>query len=217
MGVRTIDELQDSIDAALAWRRIELAALKGLTESHDTASATSPAARGLRRAGVAMLYAHWEGFAKESLQSYVEFVSRRRLKLSELNDGLLRTSLMHTFRRADTGDSSANVDLLDLVRRSGEVRAQFPKHQVVDTRANLRAEVLLEILNNSGLETVRFELKEHLIDRRLCDARNSVAHGREMFPAVGEFAALHVEVVEMMESLRDVILAAARLKLYRVA
>ena len=62
MAVRTINELQDALDSTLSWRRVELSALKGMIEQHESRSQSLPAGRSLRRAGIAMLYAHWEGF-----------------------------------------------------------------------------------------------------------------------------------------------------------
>ncbi|MEV5833913.1 MAE_28990/MAE_18760 family HEPN-like nuclease [Nocardia sp. NPDC052112] len=217
MSVRTVGELQDCVDDALAWRRIELSALKGLIEQHDSRNSISPTARGLRRAGIAMLYAHWEGFAKEALQGYVDFVSRRRLKFAELNDGLLYTALMSMFHRVKSGDAIAAESMIGMVRSAGQQRAQFPKNQLVDTQSNLRSAVLAKILANSGLRSDIFDLKVNLIDRRLCDARNSVAHGRGLFPDVGEFSILHDEVIGMMEILRDLVLASARSESYRIA
>ncbi|WP_156764054.1 MAE_28990/MAE_18760 family HEPN-like nuclease [Mycobacterium sp. 852002-50816_SCH5313054-b] len=217
MPARTVDELQDRLDEALAWRRIELSALKGLIESNESMPNNPPVSRSLRRAGVAMLYAHWEGFGKECLQSYVDFISRRRLKLQEFNDELLRVCLMHTVRRADSGDLSAKGELVELVRRRGELRLPFPKSQMVDTQGNLRSHVLTNMLKDFGLQSIDFELRENLIDRRLCDTRNSVAHGRETCPEVGEFSELHAEVLEMMEYLRDLVLGAARAGTYRSA
>ncbi|WP_146098638.1 MAE_28990/MAE_18760 family HEPN-like nuclease [Nocardia nova] len=216
MGVRTVSELEDCVDDALAWRKIELSALKALIEQHDHAGASSPAARGLRRAGIAMLYAHWEGYTKEAMQGYVDFVARRRLKLTELNDGLLTTALLHIFHRAKSGDETALESMLRLVRDAGRERAQLPKNQLIDTQSNLRAAVISKLLSGTGLNPETFSLKENLIDRRLCDARNSVAHGRGHFPPVGEFATLHSEVMTMMEILRDNILDAARSEAYRI-
>jgi hypothetical protein len=215
MAARTVDELQDRLDEALSWRRIELSALKGLIEKNESLPNSPPVSRSLRRAGIAMLYAHWEGFGKECLQTYVDFVSRRRLRLLELNDDFLRVCLLHTLRRADSGDGAAKADLVEMIRRRGDLRLPFPKAQMVNTQGNLRAHVLTEMMQDFGLDSIDIELRENLIDRRLCDTRNSVAHGRETCPAVGEFSELHAEVLEMMEYLRDVILGAARAGAYR--
>ncbi|WP_142278366.1 MAE_28990/MAE_18760 family HEPN-like nuclease [Mycobacterium europaeum] len=215
MAARTVDELQDRLDEALAWRRVELSALKGLIEKNESLPNSPPVSRSLRRAGLAMLYAHWEGYGKECLQSYVDFVSRRRLRLSELNDDFLRLCLMHTLRRADSGDDAAKAGIIEMIRRRGDLRLPLPKSQMVNTQGNLRAHVLIGMMQDFGLDSINIELRENLIDRRLCDTRNSVAHGRETCPGVGEFSELHAEVLGMMEYLRDVIVGAARTGAYK--
>jgi hypothetical protein len=215
VAVRTIDELQDALDSTLSWRRVELSALKGLVEQHDSKSQSLPASRSLRRAGVAMLYAHWEGFTKECLQAYVDFLARRRPILAELNDGLLQTALLHALRKAESGDDAAKETIVEAIRRRGEVRFQLPKSQMVNTQSNLRSAVLMRMLQDFGLDSIGFELREQLIDRRLCDIRNSIAHGRDACPVVGEFSDLHKEVVGMMEELRDLVLTAARTGSYK--
>lgn len=215
MAVRTINELQDALDSTLSWRRVELSALKGMIEQYESRHQSLPAGRSLRRAGVAMLYAHWEGFTKECLQAYVDFLVRRRPKLAELNDGLLQTALLHALRRADSGDDAAKQALIEAIRRGGDVRSQLPKAQMVNTQSNLRSAVLMRLLEDFGLDAAAFELREQLIDRRLCDIRNSIAHGRDACPAIGEFSELHAEVIGMMEEIRDLVLSAARTGSYK--
>lgn len=217
VAVRTLDELQDALDSTLSWRRVELSALKGLIEQYESRTQSLPAGRSLRRAGIAMLYAHWEGFTKECLQSYVDFLARRRPKLAELNDGLLQTALLHTLRRAESGDDAARQTIIEAIRRGGEVRSQLPKSHMANTQSNLRSAVLMRLLEDFGLDTTGFELREQLIDRRLCDIRNSIAHGRDACPAVGEFSDLHAEVIGMMEEIRDLVLTAARTGSYKTA
>ena len=72
------------------------------------------------------------------------------------------------------------------------------------------------LLESFGLDTGPFELREQLIDRGLCDIRNSIAHGRDACPAIREFADLHAEVLLLMGQIRDLILAAARTGTYKV-
>ena len=77
MSVRTLEQLYDFLSGELAWRTKELVTLKALVEQ------TSPSRerrRVLLRAGVALLYAHWEGFVKRAGSAYLEFVDLQRLK-----------------------------------------------------------------------------------------------------------------------------------------
>jgi hypothetical protein len=87
---------------------------------------------------------------------------------------------------------------------------------MVDTKSNLRYWVLCEILQSIGISVEKFETKSHFIDKSLCDARNSIAHGRELFPSSKEVATLHTEVIEMMNFVRDLILGAVRDQTYKV-
>ncbi|HKA08643.1 MAG TPA: MAE_28990/MAE_18760 family HEPN-like nuclease [Gemmataceae bacterium] len=215
MAINTIDDLEDRLDNAISWRRVELSALKSAVEQAESRSPGSPLSRALARSGVAMLYAHWEGFVKEACQAYVDYVAKRRLKCSELNDGLLRTVLLGLHKRALGGDQLANDDLIQIARRPEQTRAKIPRTTIVDTKSNLRYSVLADILCSIGISMDKFATKSHLVDRSLCDVRNSIAHGRDLFPSEGDFSELHHEVIVMIEDLRDLILANARQGLYK--
>lgn len=214
MPARTVAELQDVLDASLAWRRIELSALRAEVERSAAKGPASPLARAMARSALAMLYAHWEGFVREGLTSYVEFLSRRKLKFKELNDGLLMTVFASLHRRISSGDESAAQLLVEAIRQPATSRVQIPRNNMVNTRSNLRFEVLCEILDSVGLDPTEFDTKAQLIDRSLCDARNEIAHGREQFPTPNDFSDLHDQVMSMMETVRDRVLAAARSKSY---
>src|SRR5690606_30193343 len=75
MKVRTLEMFCDFLDEELAWRKKELSVLKNLVErdlgtfSHNKA---------LARCGVALLYAHWEGFVRIAGTSFLEFVLMQR-------------------------------------------------------------------------------------------------------------------------------------------
>jgi MAE_28990/MAE_18760-like HEPN len=49
--------------------------------------------KSLIRAGVALLYAHWEGFVKKVADLYYEFVGYQRCTLAELNDCFVSIAL----------------------------------------------------------------------------------------------------------------------------
>lgn len=76
MRLRTLSSLQDALDNAFAWRIKEIAAMKMSVESKSMSMTQTT----LIRAGVPLLYAHWEGFIKQASQFYLEYVSNQRLK-----------------------------------------------------------------------------------------------------------------------------------------
>jgi hypothetical protein len=216
MAIATTDDLQDFLDEALSWRRVEMHALKGAVSAATAAGAGTPLARAMSRAGITLLYAHWEGYVREACKAYLSFVAKRRIRSSELNDGLLLTMLAALHRRMESGDDDARETMIELVRSGGAPRARLPR-DVVNTRSNLRHSVVEEVLSGVGLDSARFQTKAHLIDKSLCDSRNSIAHGRELFPSASDFEDLHSEVLRMMEDVRDHILSEARSSGYLVA
>lgn len=157
-----------------------------------------------------MAYAHWEGFVKEACREYVKYVAQRRPKSGTLQEGLLVSCFMHLSRRISSGDMAAREALVEMIRRPTETRARIPQDSLVDTKANLRFDVYCSMMEGIGLPYDRLSTREHLIDRSLCDMRNSIAHGRDAFPKSQDAIDLHGEVLDMMETTRDVIMAAVR-------
>ena len=79
--IRTIQDLQDALDKELSWRIFELSHLRkalALPGQKEQAS--------LIRASVAMLYAHWEGFIKQSASYYLDYVNRKGLCANNASD-----------------------------------------------------------------------------------------------------------------------------------
>nr|WP_152332337.1 MAE_28990/MAE_18760 family HEPN-like nuclease [Micromonospora purpureochromogenes] len=171
--MRTLDELEDSLANDLAWRRTELHGLLA-----QARSARGPVQTSLCRAGVALLYAHWEGYSKHALSQYLRFVARRKLKLYELQDCFAAMALEAEMAKAKsltrTDQATHRVRLL---RESAESRMFLPSKDGVDTQSNLNSDVTCDILRSLGLDPKPFEIKSMLIDYSLLRARNKIAHG----------------------------------------
>ncbi|SRR6266508_2367191 len=215
MPAATLEELGDDLDANLQWRRLELAALRSEIERLNAYTQDRPLGRSLLRAGVALLYAHWEGFTKEACQAYLDFVARRRLKVGELSDAFVLLTVRRLARRMSDGDDVGTKLLLKHVRKGTEMRPSIPRHNIVEPVGNLRHGVLAAIFDQLGLPMGALDTKGQLVDRALCDARNDIAHGRASFPSKMDFLTLHHEVIAMMETVRDIVLASAKEAGYR--
>ena len=203
MAARSAEELSQDLDQSLAWRRIELHAIKVELERRDPPG--SPRMRALARCAVVMLYAHWEGFAREACQAYRDYIAFLRLNYATLSDALIEASLSDLASRM--ADPSSVTHLVELVRNPS-VRARIPR-KMNETRANLNFENLEAMLSRLGLSTGPFETRRPLLDRTLCGTRHEVAHGRDSFPTVESVIALHAATLSMMESVRDLVRDAA--------
>jgi hypothetical protein len=210
------DDLGDQLDESLAWRRVEMQSIKSALQDAAARSSSSPLTRALARSIVAMTYAHWEGYTKEVCQAYVKYITRRRPKCAELNDGLLVSLMRHLNRRMTSGDDSARLALIETIRRPEEMRARIPPDTtLVDTKSNLRFDTLRAIFDGLGISLNEFETKANLIDKSLCDMRNEIAHGRNAFPPPEDALVLYAEVLTLMEMVRDHIMAEVRTSGYR--
>lgn len=215
MPASTAEELGEDLDGSIQWRKIEMAAIRSQVARIPLADVSKPLSRALLRAGSILLYAHWEGFTKDACQGYLDYVARRKMKLGELSDEWVSLAVRRIGRASVHGDPTAVEQLVELVRRGPEVRARVPRSGVVETSSNLRHAVLMEILGALGLPSDTFETRAQLIDRSLCDRRNDIAHGRENFPSQADFLEMHGHVIGMLDEVRDLILAAARMGSYR--
>src|SRR5260221_8049378 len=83
-------DLFTKIDDDLAWRKRELSAFRQVFEaSHANPTREST----LIRAGIALLYAHWEGFVKKCGTLFIDYVANQGKKGSELQPNFIAIKL----------------------------------------------------------------------------------------------------------------------------
>lgn len=216
MAVSTDADFENHLDEELAWRRIELSAYATQLQSASRQNPSSPLSRALSRGLATLLYAHWEGYGKIAFESYLKVVLKRKPVAREANDGLLTSHALQILRRMDAGDGQAAAELIELARGNSSTRLRLPQEKMVNTKSNLRHEVLEGIMEALGVPCDEFSTKKNLIDKLLCDRRNDIAHGRAYFPPPSEVLELHAEVLSMMEAIRDITIGQLRTQGYRV-
>lgn len=211
MPTRTLDELQDRVDADLAWRRTEIASMH-----KQVRSSSGRMQEALTRAGLALLYGHWEGYVKNSLILYVDFVSRRRLKIGELQPALAVLAAQRRARRHGASDAELLVSISHYLTLEPEGRAWFPKAETcVDTRANLSSDRFRDLFMSLGLDEGAFRTKFPFIDYQLVSRRNSIAHGEYDLVDLEAYKVAHTEVIELLNLVRSTVLNSASGSAYR--
>ncbi|WP_413083594.1 MAE_28990/MAE_18760 family HEPN-like nuclease [Tomitella fengzijianii] len=192
-----------------AWRRSEISALKSHLVQAQNKSENSPLSRSLRRAYVAMIYAHWEGYVKAALGYYVEFLKRRRIPLRNATDGIASAHVNRLVRSIESGSESAREDLIGIVRGRNVRVSRLSIADVIDKSANLRYERLCEAFHCLGLEIDSFSTKRELINRKLCDTRNTIAHGKHLTVASDDVELIDTFVRNSMDNVMTLISNAA--------
>lgn len=198
--IRTTDDLVDRIATELIWRRKELTDMRALVQE----SSGQLRCRVAIRAGVALLYAHWEGFVKAASSHYLEYVASHRIPYRKLTPNFVALTLRSKFveMRASEKISSANA-LADFFCTSLDVQSRVPYKNVVDTKSNLSSRVLVDILAALGLDVGKFETRLHFIDSNLVNPRNHIAHGEALDLSVEEYLDLHDDVLALIEIFRN--------------
>jgi hypothetical protein len=211
MKIRTIEHLNDILSNELAWRKKELSVLRGDIISRKNQFSYKV----LLRAGITILYAHWEGFIKKAGQHYLEFVYLQKPQNKELQHNFLTLSLLKNINfNMETKKASHFYQITDFFINSQRLKAKLPVKEGIDTGSNLSTNVLREIIWCLGLDYSMFESKEKLIDSRLVDKRNHIAHGENIGIDFELYDSLHSEILCLLDGFKNQIENAAILQLY---
>jgi hypothetical protein len=210
--IRTLTQLQGALDAEMSWRIKEISDFKLVTKAQAVTSRT------FIRAGVALVYAHWEGFIKAASQDYVNFVDNqghiyRDLKTCFAVFGLKgRLGLLSESRKA-----KPNIEALEFVLAEMDKPTKISMSSAIDTEANLTSKVFANIAASLDISISPYETKFNLIDESLVNRRNKVAHGEYLDLPQADFIVLADEVLQMMRSYKTDIENAASLQSYKRA
>ncbi|MBC7602985.1 MAG: hypothetical protein H7255_10045 [Ramlibacter sp.] len=197
-GPQTQNQLQDFLDAEFAWRLKEISALKNAVQS-----AAFIAEGTLVRASVALLYAHWEGFVKNSATGYLTYINNQGLNYSDLRTCFVVLGFKKSLHDArQSKQASANIIAIDFLRDGLIQKSQMKVDVAINTESNLNYEVFKNILSTIGLDPAAYETKANLIDESLLKRRNTIAHGEYVDVAKKDWANLADEVLVMLRQFK---------------
>lgn len=207
----TEDQVFSDLEDGWAMRQRELLALQNFAARMESDEADK-----YRRALVLMLYAHFEGGIKFSLQVYVKFLNELHITVGDASSEIAAASVsdvMQALRdphRKCREFSRELPDDSDLHRfaRDRDLMLVLPNimsrklsidDRVVNTESNLKPVILRRILYRVGLDHNLYAHHERAINM-LVRVRNGIAHGETM-AGVSK---------ERYEELRDVVFQVMR-------
>ncbi|WP_346351958.1 MAE_28990/MAE_18760 family HEPN-like nuclease [Oceanimonas sp. AH20CE76] len=207
MKIRCLQELDDTLDEDLAWRKREFTTLKFLVErlrNHERNIVI--------RGAIPLLYSHWEGHVKLAAEAYLVYLKSKGISYDKLKD-----NFVHIGIAAECGKDfsihkyESQKSLHDFIVSGLQKNFAVDEKKVVDTESNLKSGVLFKILQRLGLDTSKFELKDNFIDEVMLQHRNKVAHGERcdtetLFRVYEE---LQDELIKMISTFHNMIKNAA--------
>ena len=163
------------LEADLDWRNSELATLRELL---TVATQPEIRKRALYRAAWALLYAHYEGFVKFSLELYIDSLSRLLNTCSAIPDKMFVYFMEKEIRAARNlkAHECFKFFSIDMVN----FRAQAPKAMTVDTKSNLWPALLQELFEKLDLDSHNISIDVRKL-KTLVARRNDIAHGKKAF------------------------------------
>ncbi len=191
--IHTLGQLQDGLDKEMSWRRKEVLAFRVASKKNGQDAAY------FIRAGIALLYAHWEGFIKSASEHYLNYVQHQGCKYRDLKSCFAIFGLKGKLHTLSTSRKSlANIEAFEFILTELEQQANLNMSTAIDTESNLTSKVFSNIAASLGVEITNYETRFNLIDESLVNLRNKVAHGEYLRLGGREFGDLVDEILEIM-------------------
>ncbi|WP_300664985.1 MAE_28990/MAE_18760 family HEPN-like nuclease, partial [Fluviicola sp.] len=116
----------------------------------------------------------------------------------------LALSLQSKLGDLTNGTFENRVKIIDFLFSDLSKQSNIPKKNIINTKSNLRFEVLIEILFILDLDDAHIHSQESLIND-LVDTRNHIAHGEYKLVNYNIFESLLNDTVALMEYLKTAI------------
>jgi len=222
MEPRTISLLYDNIDDDYRWRIIELSNFRTAVLSQSNSKTTNA----LVRAGVSLLYSHWEGFVKHTSDQYYKYVTFQNLKTGQLSDSFISILLRKEIEElASSKKIKLHSRVIQMFIDEMSKEAKFSATSPIKT-SNLNYSIFEDICEMVGVDLDEFEKIYHkkgfdrnpklTIDEDLVYKRNNIAHGQRMLVELKEFKLLYDVVVNgFLTVFKELIMDAAQSHNYK--
>lgn len=207
-------DFSDQITGDRTWRLKEISDLKNAA---IRAKSDSALLRVLLRSLVTICYAHWEGHVRFAGQKYLQYVALRRFSFGELNRQFLHNYFLPRLAALSTTKTSIadRCSLVDEILNASTRRFSRFNEDLVNTKANLNFDVLVDICLVCGISPALFTDKATFIDVFLLKRRNGIAHGEETFVAIDDLDDLADETIALMRAFGDALENHVALKSYK--
>ncbi len=184
------------------WRQRELTFFK-----QALASAGDYQKESMSRAGVLLLYAHWEGFIKKISQIFLDSFANEYIDLAPKYIIVSHLARMNESLSVKSNKFDSAYGCLDCISVGAKICASI--HNIIDTESNLDSKNLKKIAAFVGVIFDQFETRLQFIDRSFVAERNAIAHGEGRKVTEEEFLELENNVTLLMNLFKSSIIDSA--------
>lgn len=210
--IRTVNQLQNTLDREFSWRLKEIATLKTVVRRSDFINKKTAV-----RAAIPLLYGHWEGFIKNAATQYIDFVNGQSLTYKELKSCFIVFGVKRKINDLVTSKKAElSISTLDFIRDELNERAKLKIESAIRTEFNLSSKVFANIACSIGLDTAKYESRFNLIDQSLLNRRNHIAHGEYLEIEPDGFRDLADEILVLLRAFKTDIENSVTLEEYKI-
>lgn len=199
MQPRTISALIDCLATERGWRVKEISYVAtNVKRAQGTLIEKS-----VIRASIPLIYAHWEGFIKNSARTYLQHVELQRLKYTDLLPCftvLGMKSKIHSL--TESKKARLNIESIEYILEGLNKTAKLQIESAINTESNLKSHVFENIAISIGIDTIKYEPSYNFIDESLLKRRNTIAHGDYLDIDANAFEEIKNRVVMLMDWFR---------------
>jgi hypothetical protein len=169
------------------------------------------------RAGVPLIYAHWEGHVVMVGSAYVEFISLRRPDYSTIKPSFRLNEFFRELSSLSQIQTSykQKIELIYRIIDSGTQKFRRVDEQIVSGMSNFNSNVLENLCNYLSVDVNEFKEDCDFIDKILLYRRNNIAHGQYITideAGLEEMSDRAIKIMRLFNNLveNDVVLSAYR-------
>ncbi|AFD05335.1 MAE_28990/MAE_18760 family HEPN-like nuclease [Solitalea canadensis] len=175
------EEFEKLLDEDLAWRKVEISSLIMVAKNNSEEV--------ILKSILLLLYAHWEGYIKNSSKLYIKYISDKNLKIGTLLGNFKAVALKNDISKCiDTKESltlSSELAFLEqflkIEQRNFNIKINLNDEfdsEIINTKSNLSPKVFKSIISIIGLNYKgAIKTREKYIDSNLLGNRNCIGHG----------------------------------------
>lgn len=203
MNESKLESFVKALDREWGWRKKELIYYNQAMAVVDKYQENT-----IARAGILLLYAHWEGFIKISSQKFLKCFANESLQLvpkyiiaahlSQVSEDIAKKYSKH----------QRMFQILDSLNEKALVSPSI--NAAIDTRSNLNAEALKDIVTLVGVDFALFETRAQFINYSFVALRNKIAHGEGQLVTKDDFTRVLNDVTELLTLFKENIINSAR-------
>lgn len=196
----SVDDFSDYLTSEFNWRLREISDVTRAGREQSNGYEI-----GVRKAALALIYAHWEGYIKFAGEAYLKYVAARKLSYSRLSIEFSAIDIPRLLKRVNAEGLKVKPAIQFLEELTTFLGGCFRNAEKVrlPVEGNLNYERLCEICVICGVKPSSVVQDETFLDERILGVRNRIAHGVSVTVTYEELEEARDFVIDGMRAFRN--------------